>query len=97
MASDAGSFRSSAYHSRRGVTIVVDDLANKGERDRSHISLQRADETRYWTRHLGVDLATLQAAIAKVGNAAAAVRKELAAYKKSNMQGSPDRRRLNPT
>lgn len=58
---------------------MVDDLANKGERDRSHISLQRPDEARYWTRHLGVDRAALEAAIAKVGNAASAVRKELAA------------------
>lgn len=97
MTSDAGSFRFSAHRLGRGVTIVVDDLANKGERDRSHISLQRSDETRYWTRHLGVDLATLQTVIAKVGNAAPSVRKELAASKKSNTQGSPDRRRLNPT
>jgi hypothetical protein len=58
---------------------VVDDLASKGERDRSHISLQRTDEARFWTRHLCVDRATLEAVIAKVGNSATAVRKELAA------------------
>jgi hypothetical protein len=63
---------------------VADDLANKGERDRSHISLQRTDEARFWTRHLCVDLATLEATIAKVGNSAAAVRKELSATRKSD-------------
>jgi len=63
---------------------VVDNLASKGERDRSHISLQRTDEARFWTRHLCVDLATLEATIAKVGNSAAAVRKELATTMKSD-------------
>ena len=61
---------------------MVDDLASKGERDRTHISLQRPAETRFWTRHLGVKRAALDAAIAKVGNSATAVRKELAAIAK---------------
>jgi hypothetical protein len=53
------------------------DLASKRERDRSHISLQCTYEARFWTRHLHVDLATLEATIAKVGNAATAVRRGL--------------------
>jgi hypothetical protein len=69
---------------------MVDDLANKGERDRSHISLQRPAEARFWTRHLGVTLATLEVAIAKVGNGAAAVRKELAATVKMELPPPPE-------
>lgn len=36
-------------------------------------------EVKYWTKHLGVSKAELQRAVDKVGNSAAAVRKELAA------------------
>jgi len=70
-----------------GARQMTDALANKGERDRSHISLQRPDEARYWTRHLGVDLAALETAVAKVGNAAPAVRKELASSRKPTRLG----------
>jgi hypothetical protein len=40
--------------------------------------MQEDFEVKYWTRQLGVSKAQLQAAVDKVGNAAAAVRKELA-------------------
>jgi hypothetical protein len=69
---------------------LVDDLANKGERDRSHISVQRPDETRFWTRHFGIDIAELQAVIAKVGNSATAVRKELSTSRRANLKRNPD-------
>jgi hypothetical protein len=36
-------------------------------------------EVQYWTRHLNVSKEQLQKAVDKVGNSAAAVRKELAA------------------
>jgi hypothetical protein len=36
-------------------------------------------EVKYWTKHLGVSKDELQKAVDKVGNSAAAVRKELAA------------------
>jgi hypothetical protein len=72
------------------VAKLVDDLANKGERDRSHIALQRPAEIRFWTRHLGIDRATLEAAIAKVGNSATAVRKELAATAKIDPPVAPE-------
>jgi len=44
--------------------------------DRSKISLS-GDELVYWTKHLGVSTQDLMRAVEKVGNAAAAVRKEL--------------------
>lgn len=44
--------------------------------DRSKISLG-GDELVYWTKHLGVSSEALTRAVEKVGNAAAAVRKEL--------------------
>ena len=45
--------------------------------DRSKINLYRPEEVRYWTRALGVNEEAMQRAIEKVGNSAAAVRKEL--------------------
>jgi hypothetical protein len=45
--------------------------------DRSKISLDDPAEARYWGKALGVDRHVIARAIEKVGNAAAAVRKEL--------------------
>jgi hypothetical protein len=56
---------------------MTDDLLNKGQRDRGHISMGQPHEVQYWTRHLGVSKDELHRAIEKVGNSAAAVRKEL--------------------
>jgi len=56
----------------------MDDLKNKGGPDRSKINMHEAHEVKYWTHQLGVSREELQAAVEKVGNAAAAVRKELA-------------------
>lgn len=56
---------------------MSDNLLDKGRRDRSHISMGQRHEVQYWTRHLGVSKDELQRAIEKVGNSAAAVRKEL--------------------
>ena len=58
---------------------MADRLAVKGQQDRCHIVMNTDEEVRYWTRHLGVTREALQKAIEKVGNSAAAVRKELAA------------------
>ena len=52
-------------------------LVRRGLPLRSHIDLSKPEEVRYWTKHLNVEKARLTEAIAKVGNAAAAVRKEL--------------------
>ena len=56
---------------------MPDDLTNRGEPDRSRISLTEEHEVRYWTKALGVDRDTLRKAVDKVGNSAATVRKEL--------------------
>lgn len=62
---------------------MTDRLAVKGQQDRSHIAMN-ADEVHYWTKHLGVTREELQRLIDKVGNSAAAVRKELGASKSNN-------------
>jgi len=44
---------------------------------RNHIAMNEELEVKYWTKHLGVGRDELQRAVNKVGNSAAAVRKEL--------------------
>ena len=44
---------------------------------RNHIAMNKELEVKYWTKHLGVYRDVLQRAVDKVGNSAAAVRKEL--------------------
>jgi uncharacterized protein DUF3606 len=61
---------------RRGQ---MDDLKKKGSQDRSKINMHEDHEVRYWTKEFGVSKERLQKAVDKVGNSAAAVRKELAA------------------
>jgi hypothetical protein len=56
---------------------MPDDLTNKGGQDRSRINMNEDYEVKYWTHHLGVSREDLEKAIEKVGNSAAAVRKEL--------------------
>ena len=54
-------------------------LTKRDTPDRSKINLQRPAEVKCWTKVLGVSAEELNRAIDKVGNSAAAVRKELAA------------------
>jgi 3-oxoacyl-[acyl-carrier-protein] synthase III len=56
----------------------VENLHNKCQPDRSKIDMHEEFVVKYWTRQLGVSRERLQEAVDKVGNAAAAVRKELA-------------------
>jgi hypothetical protein len=56
---------------------MSDDLLYKGQRDRSHIAIGQPHEVQYWSRHLGVTKDQLHRTVDKVGNSAAAVRKEL--------------------
>jgi hypothetical protein len=56
---------------------MSDDKSKRGQPDRSFINMNESYEVKYWTRHLGVSRDELQGAIDKVGNAAAAVRKQL--------------------
>ncbi|WP_425989893.1 DUF3606 domain-containing protein [Afipia sp. DC4300-2b1] len=55
----------------------MDNLAIRGQQDRSKINLSEDHEVRHWTKHLGVSREQLEKAVEKVGNSAAAVRKEL--------------------
>jgi hypothetical protein len=57
----------------------VDSLSNRGQPDHSKINMHEAHEVKYWTHQLGVTRDELQKVVDKVGNSAAAVRKELAA------------------
>lgn len=52
-------------------------LTNKTPPLRNHIAMNEPLEVKYWTKHLGVTRDELQRAVDKVGNSAAAVRKEL--------------------
>jgi hypothetical protein len=56
---------------------MADDLKNRGAQDRSRISMHEEHEVRYWTKALGVSKEELASAVAKVGNSADAVRREL--------------------
>jgi hypothetical protein len=56
----------------------VDNLHSKNQPDRSKINMDEDYEVKYWLHQLGVSREQLQRAVDKVGNAAAAVRKELA-------------------
>jgi hypothetical protein len=56
---------------------MVDDLKNRGAQDRARISMSEEHQVRYWTKALGVSKEQLAAAVAKVGNSAEAVRREL--------------------
>ena len=55
----------------------MDNLKNRGQQDRSKINMHEAHEVKYWTKQLGVSHDELQKAVDKVGNGAAAVRKQL--------------------
>ena len=56
---------------------MADDLLNRGQPDRSKINMRKDHEVRYWTKELGVSRDELQRAIDRVGESAAAVRKQL--------------------
>lgn len=56
---------------------MPDNLTNRIQPDRSKINMHESYEVKYWTHALGVSKKDLQKAIDKVGNSAAAVRKEL--------------------
>ena len=57
----------------------MNNLQNRGQPDRSKINMHESHEVQYWTKHLNVSKEELQRAVDKVGNSAAAVRKQLAA------------------
>jgi len=58
--------------------VEMDNLTKRDTPDRSKINMHESWEVKYWTRELGISRAELQKIVDKVGNSAAAVRKELA-------------------
>jgi hypothetical protein len=56
---------------------AMDSLTKKQQPDRSKINLHQPHEVKYWTHALKVSQDELRKAVEKVGNSAAAVRKEL--------------------
>jgi hypothetical protein len=56
---------------------MSDNLKNRVQPDRSKINMHEDYEVKYWTHALGISKEALQKAVDKVGNSAAAVRKEL--------------------
>jgi hypothetical protein len=56
-------------------------MISKISPDRSKIVIEREDHVKYWMRHFGVTKDELVRAIEKVGDSAAAVRKQLSAPK----------------
>ena len=55
----------------------MNSLTKREQPDRSKINMHQPHEVKYWTRALNVSREDLQKAVDKVGNSAAAVRKEL--------------------
>ncbi len=59
----------------------MDELTAKGERDRSHIAINDTESLRRWAKHFEATEDELRDTIERVGNSAAAVRKEINARK----------------
>jgi 3-oxoacyl-[acyl-carrier-protein] synthase III len=55
----------------------MDSLTKREQPDRSKINMHERYEVKYWTHQLGISRDRLQQVVEKVGNSAAAVRKEL--------------------
>ena len=62
-----------------------DNLTKRVQPDRSKINMHEDYEVKYWTHALKVSKKELQKAVDKVGNSAAAVRKELSVMGESCM------------
>ena len=59
---------------------MTDSLTRREQPDRSKINMNEDHEVHYWTKHLKIAKEELPKVIDKVGNSAAAVRKELAVH-----------------
>ena len=57
---------------------MTDNLTKRDQPDRSKINMKQDYEVHYWTKHLNISKEELQKLVDKVGNSAAAIRKELA-------------------
>ena len=56
---------------------MTDNLTKRDQPDRSKINMKQDYEVHYWTKHLNISKEELQKVVDKVGNSAAAIRKEL--------------------
>jgi hypothetical protein len=56
---------------------MVDDLTNRGARDRARVNIHEEHEVRYWSEKWCVTKEQLSAAVARVGVSADAVAQEL--------------------
>jgi hypothetical protein len=65
------------FPSRSGRDTKMDNLTKRDQPDRSKINMSEDFEVKYWLKALGVSRDELKRAVDKVGNSAAAVRKEL--------------------
>src|SRR5882724_11695727 len=66
--------RSTPLSSERTMS---DSMLHRGQQVRNFINMHEDDQVKFWTRHLEVTVEDLREAVEKVGNAAAAVRKQL--------------------
>lgn len=57
--------------------LIMDNTTNRGEPDRSRISLAQQHEVAYWTKRLGVSREQLEDAVNAVGNSVEAVERHL--------------------
>jgi hypothetical protein len=64
-----------------GSAGLTKNMISKITPDRTKIILDDEDHVKYWMRHFGVTKDVLASAIERVGNSAAAVRKQLTALK----------------
>ena len=58
---------------------MTDNPTKRAQPDRSKINMKQDYEVHYWTKHLNISKEELQKVVDKVGNSAAAIRKELLA------------------
>jgi hypothetical protein len=56
---------------------MPDNTTDRGEADRSRISLEQEHEVAYWTKRFGVTRPQLEHAVKAVGNSVAAVERHL--------------------
>jgi hypothetical protein len=59
-----------------GRDVKMDNFSNRDQPDRSKINMGEDFEVKCWLKALGISRSELQRAVDKVGNSAAAVRKE---------------------
>lgn len=65
---------------------MADQLAVKGQRDRSHIVINDRDNARKWAKHFKISEEDLRRIVERVGNSVGTVRKECDFAKKAQME-----------